>query len=294
MAPANVKPLVPTTIRTEFGEVLESEAFRSQSGADGDFTYVPGYSDLRRARDQAQKEVIDGKRNAKDIPNLPVRLQWVRSVRVNNTPDNRKPVEFGNQSYRNVTQDDIGQPWFTGMPDGAVVEAGGEIRQGDCTLMVVDAPKAAKNAAAGAQARAPRRRSRWPRPAPLEATLRSTLDCARSQAAGDRQAPTATPLRAFPHARFRKPSQAPHCPRRGERAAAGSRAPHRAAGPGAARCGRRSAGGAGRDSGGAAGRLAHRQLHGVTAVAIRSFRVVSSVAATAGPLRRCRGKAPRG
>ena len=148
MAPANVKPLVPTTIRTEFGEVLESEAFRSQSGADGDFTYVPGYSDMRRARDQAQKEVIDGKRNAKDVPNLPVRLQWVRSVRINNTPDNRKPVEFGNQSYRNVTQDDIGQPWFTGMPDGAVVEAGGEIRQGDCTLMVVDAPKAAKNAAA--------------------------------------------------------------------------------------------------------------------------------------------------
>jgi hypothetical protein len=143
----NVKPIVPTTIRTEFGDVLESEAFQASSGAAGDFTYVPGYSDLRRQRDQDLKEVGEGKKKAADVTALPVRLQWVRSVRVNNSPDNRKPVEFGNNSYRNVTLADKGQPWFTGMPEGAVVEAGGEIRQGDCTLMVVDGPKAARNAA---------------------------------------------------------------------------------------------------------------------------------------------------
>src|SRR5437899_3179530 len=107
MAPANVKPLVPTMIRTEFGEVLESEAFHAASGAQGDFTYVPGYSDMRRARDIATREVSEGKRNAKDVPELPVRLHWVRSVRLNNNPDNRKPVEFGNQNYRNVTKADI-------------------------------------------------------------------------------------------------------------------------------------------------------------------------------------------
>lgn len=144
----SVKPLIPTMIRTEFGEVLESEAFRDQSGANGDFTYVPGYSDMRRKRDQELKEVAEGKRAAKDVSSLPVRLQWVRSVRLNNTPDNRKPVEFGNQKYRNVTKSDLGSPWFTGIPEGAIVEAGGEIRQGDCTLMVVEAEKAARNAAA--------------------------------------------------------------------------------------------------------------------------------------------------
>jgi hypothetical protein len=145
---ANAKPIVPTTIRTEFGEVLESDAFRDQNGANGDFTYVPGYSDLRRKRDQELKEVVEGKRSEKNVSRLPVRLQWVRSVRVNNTPDNRKPVEFGNQKYRNVTKDDMGKEWFTGLPEGAVVEAGGEIRQGDCTLMVVEAENAARNAAA--------------------------------------------------------------------------------------------------------------------------------------------------
>lgn len=144
---ANVKPLIPTTIRTEFGEVLESDAFRDQSGAQGDFTYVPGYSDLRRKRDQELKEVAEGKRSDKNVSKLPVRLQWVRSVRVNNTPDNRKPVEFGNQKYRNVMKDDMGKAWFTAMPEGAVVEAGGEIRQGDCTLMVCEADAAARNAA---------------------------------------------------------------------------------------------------------------------------------------------------
>ena len=144
---ATVKPLIPTTIRTEFGDVLESEVFRSEAGANGDFTYVPGYSDLRRQRDRELKEVVEGKRETTDVTKLPVRLQWVRSVRVNNTPDNRKPVEFGNQKYRNVTSSDIGQPWFTGMPEGAVTEAGGEIRQGDCTLMVCTSEKAAQNAA---------------------------------------------------------------------------------------------------------------------------------------------------
>jgi hypothetical protein len=149
VAPANVKPLVPTTIRTEFGDVLESDAFHSATGAQGDFTYVPGYSELRRARDLAQREINEGKRDAKDMPPaLPVRLQWVRTARVSNTPDNRKSVEFGNQGYRCVTKADLGTPWFKAMPDGAIEEAGGEIRQGDCTLMVVDAPRAARNAAA--------------------------------------------------------------------------------------------------------------------------------------------------
>ena len=144
---ANLKPIVPAMIRTEFGDVLESEAFQAQSCAAGDHTYVPGYSDLRRQHDQDLKDVVDGKKKAADVTKLPVRLQWVRSVRLNMTPDNRKPVEFGNQSYRNVTKEDMGSDWFTGMPEGAVIEAGGEIRQGDCTLMVCTAPKAAQNAA---------------------------------------------------------------------------------------------------------------------------------------------------
>ena len=142
------KPLIPTMIRTEFGDVLESEAFQALNGPAGDYTYVPGYSDMRRTRDQQLKEVADGERQSKDVLTLPVRLQWVRHAHYSGRPDNTKPIEFGNDKYRAVTTADIGQPWCTGMPPHATEGPGGQIRTEDCTLMVIDANGAAQKAAA--------------------------------------------------------------------------------------------------------------------------------------------------
>lgn len=142
------KPVVPTMIRTEFGDVLESEAFHAATGAQGDMTYVPGYSDMRRLRDQQLKEVSEGRRNRKDVATLPVRLHLTRTAKYSGQPDDRKSIEFRNQGYRAVTKDDIGtHEWITGMPEAATLGPGGEIRVGDTVLMVCDAKTAARNAA---------------------------------------------------------------------------------------------------------------------------------------------------
>ena len=181
------RELVPTGIRTEFGEVLDDSAFHATLGANRDYTYVEGYSDLRRARDLAKGllvaereslsadpgEAARGTRNttviqseirrclevagvnvpagqirAKDIPTLPARLQWVRTSKVlSGRPDNTKTVDAGQNGYRLVTKADIGQAWFKSVPLGAKEEADGSFLKGDTVLMVCDAQSAARNAA---------------------------------------------------------------------------------------------------------------------------------------------------
>ena len=144
---ADKRPLIETKVLTEFGEVYEDPSFTMQAGAD--HSYVPGYSDLRKARDLKMAEYRNGKCKRSDVPNLPVRLQWTRSMRVaGNEPDSTKEIQAGNDGYRLVTKTDIGQEWLKELPAGAKVVAGGAIRKGDVTLMVCDAPRAAKNAAA--------------------------------------------------------------------------------------------------------------------------------------------------
>lgn len=144
---ADKRPIIETRVLTEFGEVYEDANFQSaQVGAD--HSYVPGYSDLRIARDVAVAEAKAGAIKTSDIPILPVRLQWTRSMRVaGNEPDTTKEIEAGNDGYRAVTKADIGQPWLTALPPGAKLVAGGAIRKGDVTLMVCDGPRAARNAA---------------------------------------------------------------------------------------------------------------------------------------------------
>jgi len=182
--PDTVRPLVPTAIRTEFGEVLEDASFYQIQGRD--LTYVPGYSNLRRARDLAkgldiarkqtysadEQEADLGRKNLqliqdgirrnlseagvaapagqlteKDVPALPVRLHWVRTAKASGAPDSFKQVQFGTDGYKEVTKDDLGQPWLKEMPAGAQVGVGGSIHQGDCVLMVCDQQHAARNAA---------------------------------------------------------------------------------------------------------------------------------------------------
>lgn len=71
-------PLINTTPPPEFGELKESPEFHDAAGMDRDFSYVPGFSELRRARDVAIAEVRAGRRSAKDVPTLPVNFRWAR------------------------------------------------------------------------------------------------------------------------------------------------------------------------------------------------------------------------
>ena len=146
------KPLVATGIRTEFGEVYETPEFYDQLTVQQDHTYVPGFSQMRRARDIALKEVADGKRDQKDVPALPVNCRWVRCAKpLTSAPDDRKQITSESIGYRLVSKEDLGQPWFSGMPLGAVEGPGGTIRKGDTVLMVATKERAAMNAAAKAR-----------------------------------------------------------------------------------------------------------------------------------------------
>lgn len=144
------RPLVSTAIRTEFGDVLDDPSFYEVGGADRDMTYVPGFSDMRRARDLELAAVASGqkgKHEAKILP-LPVNLRWTRVSTVQGEPDGRKQIAAGNLGYRAVHKDQVGKAdWLTALPAGATVDPDGSIRKGDTILMVADGKTAARNAA---------------------------------------------------------------------------------------------------------------------------------------------------
>lgn len=144
------RPLVDTTIRTEFGDVLDSPEFYDVGGADRDLTYVPGFSDMRRNRDLELAAVASGKKDRRDadLSPLPVNLRWTRTHTIKGAPDGRKQIASGNLGYKAVNKSDIGkQPWLTALPPGATVDADGTIRKGDTVLMVTDAKTAGRNVA---------------------------------------------------------------------------------------------------------------------------------------------------
>jgi len=144
------RPLVPTTIRTEFGDVLDSAEFYDVGGADRDLTFVPGFSDMRRARDLELAGVAAGKiqRHEAKVDPLPVNLRWTRTHTVKGAPDGRKQIASGNLGYKAVNKSQIGkEPWLTALPPGATVDADGTIRKGDTILMVTDGKTAGRNVA---------------------------------------------------------------------------------------------------------------------------------------------------
>lgn len=136
-------PLVNTAPVSEFGEL--PEGFADPQLMDRDNSYVPGFSDLRRARDTAVAEHINHKRDKASIPTLPVNMRWARNQNMAGTPDSSKQFSHNQRGYRVASKEDIGQPWLTAMPPGASEGADGSIRKGDTVLMVCDAPQAAKN-----------------------------------------------------------------------------------------------------------------------------------------------------
>jgi hypothetical protein len=139
------RQLIETYVAPEFGELKNEPEFSDTFGK-RDLTFVPGFSDLRIARDLAVAEVRKGLRDGATVPTLPVNLRWARSQRKDGTPDSRKMISAGNLGYKVVTKEDIGQPWLTALPGGAAIAADGTIRLGDTTLMVATAEKAGKNA----------------------------------------------------------------------------------------------------------------------------------------------------
>lgn len=143
------RPLVAATIRTEFGEVLDDASFHDAGAADRDLTYVPGFSDMRRARDLEIAAVASGAKPAHkaNVEPLPVNARWVRKTTPRGAPDGAKQIASGNFGYRVTTKDDIGQPWLTEMPPGAILDADGSIVKGDTVLMVTDGKTAGRNAA---------------------------------------------------------------------------------------------------------------------------------------------------
>lgn len=124
----------------------QSPEFRDPTVMDTDFTYVPGFSELRRARDEAIILVRQGKLPANEVPTLPANLRWARCQNKKGEPDNRKVIRAGNRGYKVVTKDDIGEgKLINSLPPGAVIAADGSIRQGDVQLMIATAERVARN-----------------------------------------------------------------------------------------------------------------------------------------------------
>lgn len=144
------RPIVQTGIRTEFGDVLDDAAFRDVNGAGGDLTYVPGFSEMRRARDIALGDVASGRKHKSevDIKPLPVNVRWVRRTTPKGAPDGIKQMSSANQGYKAVDAAQIGKvDWLRELPPGAVRNADGTIQKGDTILMVADGKTAARNSA---------------------------------------------------------------------------------------------------------------------------------------------------
>jgi hypothetical protein len=138
-------PIVLTEPPPEFGELHASAEFADPNIMDHDHTYVPGFSELRLARDRAIIEVMQGKRRAADVPTLPYNFRWVRCQTKNGEPDNRKTIRAGNRGYRAITVDDIGEGKLLPMLPPGAQKYGETIRQGDTILMVADAQRVARN-----------------------------------------------------------------------------------------------------------------------------------------------------
>lgn len=141
---------------SEFGDYTDSAEFNDEARANRDFSYVPGFSDMRRARDLKIAEYVNHKCSRSDIPELPVNCRWARNQNKAGEPDSFKPVSHSNIGYEIATVKRIGEPWLTSMPPGAKEGPGGQIMKGDTVLMVATKEAAAANARFKAQKTAKR------------------------------------------------------------------------------------------------------------------------------------------
>jgi hypothetical protein len=143
----NPVPLVPSAHLSEFGDLTSSAAFNAQTGQDRDHSYVPGFSDMKRARESKVAAFHQGKATMAEVRalDLPVNLRWARNQTKKGEPDNSKAFGHSRNGYRMATKKDVGSVWLKELPAGAQYNADGAIRNGDCVLMVCDAQAAAQN-----------------------------------------------------------------------------------------------------------------------------------------------------
>lgn len=143
------KPLVDVNLVSEFGGIEDMETFQREGVAQRDYTYVPGFSEMRVKRDLDLGAFKRHEIKAGEISTLPVNLRWYRTVKgTGSDPDQMRIAHAKNLGYRAVTKSDVGQPWLTGVPPGAQVAPDGTIKSaaGDLVLCVVDQQGAARNA----------------------------------------------------------------------------------------------------------------------------------------------------
>ena len=146
---AEKKQLIDATLVTEFGGVEETPEFKAGTVSRHDYTYVPGFSEMRVARDEALGRLARGEIRAKEVPVLPVNLHWGRTVKgTGSDPDQMRVAHHRNIGYEVATKDDIGKPWMTDLPPGAQIAPDGTIKSaaGDLALFVATQQVAARNA----------------------------------------------------------------------------------------------------------------------------------------------------
>lgn len=139
------RPLIRTEPVSEFGE-FEASAFEGMDDRVMDFTHVPGWSELRHIRDMELAEVAQGTRRPEEVSALPGNVRLVRRMG-GGQYDGKKLMASRNNGYRPITQEDVGQKWFTALPAGAkVLEDGGIVNAaGDMQYMYAPPERAAHN-----------------------------------------------------------------------------------------------------------------------------------------------------
>lgn len=144
---AKIVPLKQSAPVSEFGETPLGAVDEGQ-GAPADLTYVPGWSELRYGRDVQMAEYAQGVRRAGDVDALPGNVRWTRRMTAGGKEDGKKLMLSKNAGYVALTSEDVGSPWLTSLPVGAVVQMDGTITNaaGDCVLTFADAAAAGRNA----------------------------------------------------------------------------------------------------------------------------------------------------
>lgn len=146
---AEKRELYDANVVTEFGAFHEEEGLDLDAIRQRDYTYVPGFSEMRYNRDCDLTRLAKGEIKAREVSTLPVNVRWFRTVKgTGSDPDQMRVAHARNSGYRVVTKDDIGQPWLTDLPPGGMIAPDGVIKTaaGDNALFVASQEVAARNA----------------------------------------------------------------------------------------------------------------------------------------------------
>lgn len=141
------RKLVEAVTLNEFGEPDPTPQNEYEMLA-RDATYVPGFSDMKKKRDEAVADLVHGRLDDPGaVKPLPVNLRWVRAYDVrSHEPDTTKMLSSDGKGYRPVNASQIGKvPWLTAMPPGAKKLPDGSIAKGDTILVVAEAGAVARN-----------------------------------------------------------------------------------------------------------------------------------------------------